>query len=87
MIQFIMAGALTMGAWVIGLFFIQFWRRSGDVLFLYFAAAFWLLSANWLLVALARRDEPQTALYAVRLLAFLLIIAGIWNKNRAQSKS
>ncbi|MGV3618907.1 MAG: hypothetical protein ACO1SV_26575 [Fimbriimonas sp.] len=31
----------------------------------------------------AERNEDDTAFYAARLLAFLLILLGIWRKNRA----
>jgi hypothetical protein len=34
------AGAVTMGFAVAGLFFLRFWRRTTDGLFLAFAAAF-----------------------------------------------
>lgn len=78
-------GLLTMGAAVIGLFFLRFWRRTRDELFLFFAIGFWLLGLNWLLLALFRRDETLTALYSVRLLAFALIIVGIWRKNSPRS--
>jgi hypothetical protein len=84
--QFVL-GALVMAAGVIGLFFLRFWYKTRDRLFAFFAAAFWLLGANWLLLAMARRDEPQTALYAIRLLSFGMILLGIWNKNRGQSPS
>lgn len=75
-------GMLVMAAIVIGLHFLRFWRRTNDRLFLFFAVAFWLMGLNYLLLAFADRDEPNTALYAVRLLAFSLIIVGIVDKNR-----
>ena len=75
-------GAIAMACGTIGLFFLRFWRRTRDRLFMFFALAFWLLCLNWLALAFADRDEPQTALYAVRLLAFGLIIVAIWDKNR-----
>jgi predicted permease len=83
--QFVL-GALVMASGVIGLFFLRFWRKTRDRLFVFFAAAFWLLGANWLLLAWVRRDEAQSALlYAIRLMAFGLILVGIWSKNRSQS--
>lgn len=75
-------GMLVMASTVIGLHFLKFWRKTGDRLFLFFAVAFWLMGVNWLLLLFVNRDEPNTALYAVRLVAFGLIIVGIWNKNR-----
>jgi hypothetical protein len=71
------------GAWVAGLLFFRFWRDTADRLFALFAFAFWLLSASWLmLAALDPTDEARPYVYAVRLVAFLLIIAAVANKNR-----
>ncbi|HZW08219.1 MAG TPA: DUF5985 family protein [Phycisphaerales bacterium] len=81
-----MGGALAMGGAVVGLCFLRAWRRSGDTLFLCFAGAFWLLAMNWLLLTLIREDEVRTPLYALRIVAFGLIIAGIWNKNRLRKQ-
>lgn len=75
-------GGQTVAAMVAGLFFLRFWRATGEPLLLCFAAAFFLLSLNWLLLAFADRDEPNTALYSARLGAFALIMLGIWFKNR-----
>ncbi|HYD00910.1 MAG TPA: DUF5985 family protein [Phycisphaerales bacterium] len=87
MISTLMVGALAMGGAVIGLCFLRAWRRSGDALFLCFAGAFWLLAMNWLLLTLIREDEVRTPLYALRIIAFGLIIAGIWNKNRLKKQA
>jgi peptidoglycan/LPS O-acetylase OafA/YrhL len=77
-----MQGAVVMACVMIGLFFLRFWKRSRDRLFLFFAAAFWLLGINWLALSFTRGDEPNTWLYTVRLAAFLVILLGIWDKNR-----
>ena len=69
---------------LIGLFFLRFWRKAKDRLFLAFAISFWLMGINWLALVQANRDEPQTALYLVRLLAFAVLLLGIWDKNRAR---
>ena len=80
--QFLL-GAVVMGAAVAGLFFLRFWRRTRDRLFAVFAIAFWMLAANWTAVGFLRQDESLlTALYVVRLAAFILIILGILDKNR-----
>ena len=72
------------GALIAGLFFFRFWRDSGDRLFAFFGAAFCLMSASWALLGLIDpSDEARPYIYAIRLLAFLLIIAAIINKNRA----
>lgn len=41
-----LSGLITAGFLVSGLFFIRFWVRSREPLFLAFAAAFMLLAAN-----------------------------------------
>lgn len=79
--QFLL-GVLVMAAATAGVFFLRFWRKTHDRLFLIFALAFWLLGMNWLLLAFVRADETRTWLYVLRLVAFCLIIYGIVDKNR-----
>ena len=43
-----MLGALVMACFVAGLFFLRFWRKTRDRLFMIFAIAFWLMGVNWL---------------------------------------
>ena len=82
MILFI-SGLLLAGYAVAGLFFLRFWRRSGDRLFAWFAAAFWLLAAQrGALAAVGPASAASTWLYGVRLVAFLLILAAVIDKNR-----
>lgn len=85
MIQ-LMSGAIVTGYLVAGLFFLRYWRQSRDRLFAIFAAAFWLLAAQRLALALTTQYfEDVTWLYGVRLLAFLLILLAIIDKNRARA--
>ena len=83
--QFLL-GATVMGCAVAGLFFLRFWRKTRDRLFALFSLAFWLLAANWLALAFTTRDEVRTALYVVRLIAFLVILFAIYDKNRAAAR-
>ena len=80
--QFLLGGIVALCA-VAGLFFLRFWRRTRDRLFLIFAVAFWTLGANWLALAFIQQDEVRTWLYAVRFLAFALILWGVIDKNRS----
>lgn len=80
--QFLL-GMIVMACGVAGLLFLRFWRKTRDRFFLIFAVAFWTLGANWLALAFINQDEVRTILYLVRLLAFLLILFGIYVKNRA----
>ena len=78
-----LSGLITMGYVVAGLFFLRFWRRTGDSLFLAFALAFWLLGLTQALLALANVPiEERSWLYLIRLAAFSLILFSIWAKNR-----
>jgi hypothetical protein len=64
------------------------WRTTGDRLFAIFAAAFGVLGIQRLALAFSRdMAEDQTALYLVRLFAFLLILAAIVDKNRSNPQS
>jgi hypothetical protein len=68
-----------------GLFFFRFWRESRDRLFAFFGAAFWVLAVSWVLLALINPTaETRPYVYAIRLLAFLLLIVGMIDKNRGQ---
>lgn len=79
-------GALATLAWTASLFFIRYWRLSGDRFFSFFAIAFGALGANWaLLVGRNPRDEYAPYIYLLRLVAFLLILAAIVDKNRRSS--
>ena len=78
-----LSGAVTFGFLLAGLFFLRFWRRTGDGLFLAFAVAFWLLGLGQALLALADIPvEERSWLYLLRLLAFGIILVSIWMKNR-----
>ena len=78
----VVTGAIVLGYWVAGLFFVRFWRETRDRLFLIFGVAFWILGIQRLMLAFARFAEQGTVLYGVRLGAFLLILAAIVDKNR-----
>lgn len=81
MIDFL-AGAVTLGHLVAAVFFLRFWRKTADRLFLAFAAAFLLFAANQALgFALTVVSEPASVIYALRVLGFLIIIAAIVDKN------
>lgn len=83
LIVFLQAVSATC-AWACALFFYRFWRESRDRLFLFFCAAFLLLSTCWVLLALIDpTDESRPYVFAIRLVAFLLIIVAVMDKNRS----
>lgn len=82
-LSMLISGALIAGYAVIALFFLRFWRDTRDRLFGMFAAAFLLLAVHRVLLPLILRDAGlEPAAYALRLLAFLIIIAAVVDKNR-----
>jgi hypothetical protein len=77
------SGVLVTGYLVAGLFFLRFWKQSRDRLFAFFAVAFWLLATQRGALAMVEHGSPESAwLYALRLVAFLLILAAVIDKNR-----
>ena len=77
------SGAVTMGFITAGLFFLRFWKRTGDRLFVAFALAFALLGLNQALLSLTHIPiEERSWLYLLRLAAFALILVSIVAKNR-----
>lgn len=77
-------GAVTAAYFASGLFFLRFWWRSRDGLFLAFATAFWLLALNSaLVVLLAEPEDGRVWFYLLRIAAFLLIALAIMRKNVA----
>lgn len=76
-------GAIAMASLAAAVFFLRFWRDTGDRLFVIFAAAFILLAATRIGLALSQvQQEGHTHWYWVRLVAFLLILIAIIDKNR-----
>ncbi len=76
------AGALMAGYLVVALFFLRFYRETGDRLFAIFASAFFLMAVQRL--ALFYYGELAGAwVYGLRLVAFLLILFAIIDKNRS----
>jgi uncharacterized membrane protein len=76
-----MAAALCL---VAGLFFLRFWRKTHDRFFAFFAASFWLMAVHRLVNVLLRDvNEHLVAVYSIRLVAFVLILVAIVDKNRA----
>jgi hypothetical protein len=84
----VIVGALGMGFAVAGLFFLRFWRESGDRLFLFFALAFFVLAVNRVaFVVFAPNDAFGDYPYWIRLLAFAMILLAILDKNFIRTRS
>jgi hypothetical protein len=76
-------GFFSAGALTASVFFFRFYRDTRDRLFLIFGFAFLTLALDRLALAVfSPADENRHYIYLIRLSAFLLIIAGIIDKNR-----
>jgi hypothetical protein len=86
-VDLVVSGILVAGYAVAGLFFLRFWNETRDRLFSIFAGAFWLLGVQRLLLALMETSSAGTvALYGIRLVAFVLILVAIIDKNRGTGR-
>ncbi|HYD59564.1 MAG TPA: DUF5985 family protein [Noviherbaspirillum sp.] len=76
-------GAISMASLVISLFFLRYWRSTGDRFFLFFALSFFIDGIDRVLLAPSAQgldDVPEY--YLVRLVAYVLILVAILDKNR-----
>lgn len=81
------SGALTLAYAIIALFFLKFRSRSGDRLFMLFAVAFLVLAGQRFVLTVAREwGEKASWLYGLRLLAFVVIVYAIIDKNRERPR-
>jgi hypothetical protein len=79
-----LSGATAALCLVVALYFLRFWRQTRDRLFVYFSLAFAVLALNWVgLAYVPPQDEARTLIYAMRLVAFALILIAIVDKNRS----
>lgn len=88
LISHFLSGAIMLGFLAIGFFFFRFWRKTRDSLFCVFAASFWVLACERVLLLLtaggpdAEVHELRPFVYLVRFTAFMLIIVAFLLKNR-----
>jgi hypothetical protein len=80
-------GATATACCVAALFFLKFWRTTRDRLFLFFSLGFWVLAVHWAVLGALDVDAEHRHLYYLpRLVAFLLILIGIAERNRRQRR-
>ena len=78
-----LSGAIAIASLVAALFFLRFWRNTRDRFFLYFALSFALEGLNRIAMGLlVQLTEDNPLFYSVRVVAYGLIVAAIWHKNR-----
>ncbi|HEX6004832.1 MAG TPA: DUF5985 family protein [Burkholderiales bacterium] len=87
MVEFL-SGAVTLAHVLAALYFLRFWRKTRDRLFLSFALAFVLFALNQgLAFAFAVYRESTSFIYILRVLGFVLIVIAIVDKNFLSSKA
>jgi peptidoglycan/LPS O-acetylase OafA/YrhL len=85
-LYFFVSGMLTAGFLAAALFFLRFWRRTRDPLFMSFSGAFALLAIGQAVLALSGlQGEARSWIYLIRLAAFLMILGAIYRKNRERT--
>ena len=84
----LLLGMSAMGFVVAAMFFWRFWRRTNDLLFAAFSAAFLLLALNQFLLGLSSvASEDQYLIYLLRIAAFAMLIGAIVLKNLGKKPS
>lgn len=81
-----LSGCITTAFLVLGAYFLRFWRRTGDRLFVFFSVAFLLFAVERVVFALttAPNSESNAGIYLLRLAGFVVILAAIVDKNRVR---
>lgn len=80
----VILGAVAMASFVAALFFLRFWRSTGDRFFLLFALAFAIDAATRFALSISGVSaEYEPFFYSSRLVTFGLIIIAIIDKNSA----
>jgi len=83
----LLLGAVIIASLIAALFFLRFWRATGDRFFLFFALSFFIDAVDRLLIVsnpFSVEEGPQY--YMVRLVAYGLILYAIFDKNRPTGK-
>jgi Family of unknown function (DUF5985) len=77
-----LSGMVTAGFLIAAAFFFRFWQRTGDTLFALLGVSFVLFACSQ--AASLAVDTPQddrTVIFLLRLLGFVVLLAGIVAKN------
>jgi uncharacterized membrane protein HdeD (DUF308 family) len=86
MVEAFLLGVIATTSLTAGVFFLKFWRRTRDSLFLAFAIAFLIEGLNRIgFLLTAHPNEGSPWIYLVRLVAFLIILGAILHKNYGKS--
>jgi hypothetical protein len=79
-------GVISALSFTAALYFLKFWKRTGDGLFLAFSIAFFIEAANRIAVIFLKNpSEGSPSIYLIRLGAFLIFLGAILRKNYGRS--
>ena len=85
MIEGFLLGVIVTATLATAAFFLKFWHRTRDPLFLGFGFAFLVEGCNRIaFLFVADPDGSNPVIYAVRLLSYLLFLGAIAYKNRGR---
>ena len=80
-------GMISTLSLISAVYFLKFWRRTSDGLFLAFSIAFFIEAGNRIAVIFVRNpSEGSPLIYLIRLGSFLIILAAILRKNYGSSR-
>jgi uncharacterized membrane protein HdeD (DUF308 family) len=86
MIEGFLLGVIATASFTAGIFFLRFWKKTRDRLFLAFAAFFFIEAINRIvLLCFERPSEGSPWIYLIRLLALVILLAAILEKNYRRS--
>jgi uncharacterized membrane protein HdeD (DUF308 family) len=86
MIEGFLLGVIATASLTAGLFFLRFWKATRDRLFLAFAIFFFVEAINRVvLLCFERPNEGSPWIYLIRLLALLILLMAIMEKNYRRS--
>jgi uncharacterized membrane protein HdeD (DUF308 family) len=86
LVEGFLLGVIATTSILAGIFFLRFWKDTRDSLFLAFALAFFIEGVNRSFrIFFANPSEASPWVFLVRACAFLIILAGIVDKNRRSS--
>jgi hypothetical protein len=80
-LDYFYSGGVAFGYMMAGLFFLRFWRRTNDRLFVMFALSFFILGVIRLAIVVLGGLREDHYLYWFRLISYLLILWAIIDKN------
>ncbi|QOZ78745.1 hypothetical protein XH83_26990 [Bradyrhizobium sp. CCBAU 53351] len=83
----VLSGATAFASFLASVHFLKFWRKSGDALFLFFAAAFAIDAvARFVLAVVQVTNASEPVFFIPRLITFGLIAFSIAGKNALPKK-